>query len=76
MSERDELEQRKESRIAELHRCEPQRTALLVIDMQRAFVEPGAALEVPQARDIIPNIQRLIACCREIGVPVARPRLA
>ncbi|MCZ6794727.1 MAG: cysteine hydrolase [Planctomycetota bacterium] len=66
----DELIAEKEARIAELHRPEPGRTALLVIDMQRAFVEPGAALEVPEAREIVPNIRRLISCAREVGVPV------
>src|SRR5262249_7154795 len=46
------------------------RTALLVIDMQRGFLEEGAALEVPQGRTIIPNLRRLIAACRERDVPV------
>jgi ureidoacrylate peracid hydrolase len=41
-----------------------------VIDMQRGFLEPGAALEVPPGRDIIPNLQRLIEACRQKGVPV------
>ena len=67
---KDELVERKLSRIAELHRCDPKRTALLVIDMQKAFVEKGAALEVPEARNIVPNIQRLVEACREMSVPV------
>ena len=66
----DELNARKDARIEEFHRFVPNRTALLVIDMQRAFVDPGAALEVPQAQQIIPNLQKLIGCCREVGVPV------
>jgi ureidoacrylate peracid hydrolase len=41
-----------------------------VIDMQRGFLEPGAALEVPPGRAIIPCLQRLIGACREHGVPV------
>ena len=41
------------------------------IDMQRAFLEPGAALEAPPGRAIIPNLQRLIQACRLKGVPVA-----
>ena len=65
----DELNARKDARVEELHRFVPSRTALLVIDMQRAFVDPGAALEVPQAQQIIPNLQKLIGCCREVGVP-------
>jgi len=42
-------------------RLAPGRTALLVVDMQRGFVDPGEALEVPQAREIVPVIQRLLA---------------
>jgi nicotinamidase-related amidase len=57
-------------RIDQLHRCQAQRTALLVIDMQRGFLEPGAALEVPQGRAIVQNIRRLIEVCRARAVPV------
>lgn len=46
------------------------RTALLVVDMQRAFVEPGQAMEVPPARDVVPRIQELIGIFREKGLPV------
>ena len=56
----DELLSLKQRRIEQLHCLEPGRTALLVIDMQRAFLEPGAALELPPGRAIIPNLQRLI----------------
>jgi nicotinamidase-related amidase len=41
-----------------------------VIDMQRGFLEPGAALEVPPGRAIIPNLQRLVEACRRKNVPV------
>jgi ureidoacrylate peracid hydrolase len=70
VAEPDELLRLKQERIDELHRLEPGRTALLVIDMQRGFLDPGAALEVPPARDIIPNLQRLIEASRRKGVPV------
>lgn len=60
----------KQERIDQLHRCQAGRTALLVIDMQRGFLEPGAALEVPQGRDIVPNIRRLIEVCRARKIPV------
>jgi biuret amidohydrolase len=66
----DESLSRRQQRIDELHRPEPGRTALLVIDMQRGFLEPGAALEVPAGRDIIPNLKRLIGASRRKGVPV------
>ncbi|MFH1921512.1 MAG: isochorismatase family cysteine hydrolase [Planctomycetota bacterium] len=60
----------RQQRIDSLHRFEPGRTALLVIDMQHGFLDPGAALEVPQGRKIIPNIGRLVGACREKNVPV------
>jgi nicotinamidase-related amidase len=44
--------------------------ALLIVDMNRAFVGPGAALEVPRAVEILPRIRRLLETCRELGVPV------
>jgi ureidoacrylate peracid hydrolase len=49
---------------------DPKKTALLVIDMQNAFVAPGAPVEVPAARDIVPAINRLAAELRRRGVPV------
>ena len=49
---------------------DPARTALLVVDMQRAFVERGQAMEVPPARDLIPRIQELVGIFREHGLPV------
>jgi nicotinamidase-related amidase len=38
--------------------------------MQRAFLEEGAALEVPPAREIIPNVCLLLELCRKMQVPV------
>jgi ureidoacrylate peracid hydrolase len=52
-------------------RLEPGRTALLVVDMQRGFVEPGEALEVPPAREIVPVIRRLLEAFRGRRLPVA-----
>ena len=46
------------------------RTALLIIDMQNAFVAPGAPIEVPAARAIVAPINRLTAALRNRGVPV------
>jgi ureidoacrylate peracid hydrolase len=70
MPNADEILHTREDRIDELHYLQPGRTALLVIDMQRGFLEPGAALEVAPGRAIIPNLQRLIEICRERRVPV------
>ena len=51
-------------------RLEPGRTALLIVDMQRGFVEPGEALEVPPARDIVPAIRALLEAFRARRLPV------
>src|SRR5260370_39712950 len=49
---------------------DPGRTALLVVDMQRGFVEEGQAMEVPPAREALPRIQELLGIFREKGLPV------
>ena len=43
------------------------RTALLVIDMQNTFCEPGAPAEVPASRSIVGSINRLAAGLRQLG---------
>lgn len=40
---------------------DPKRTALLIIDMQNMFCEPGAPAEVPASRGLCDNITRLSA---------------
>jgi ureidoacrylate peracid hydrolase len=45
----------------------PRRTALLVIDMQNAWLERGAPWEVPAARAIVPNVNRLAQAMRKTG---------
>jgi nicotinamidase-related amidase len=52
-------------------RLEPGHTALLVVDMQRGFLDPGAAMEVPEARAIVPVVADLIARFRRQGLAVA-----
>ncbi|MGH7306150.1 MAG: cysteine hydrolase family protein [Candidatus Rokuibacteriota bacterium] len=49
---------------------EPGRTALVVVDMQRGFLDPGEAMEVPPAREIVPVIQRLVEVFRASCLPV------
>src|SRR4051794_29667630 len=57
----------------------PQRTALVVIDMQRDFLEPGgfgAALgnDVSRLRAIVPGTRRLLDGCRAAGIRVLHTR--
>ena len=58
-----------------VHELDASTTALVVIDMQNFFVEPGAALEVAAARDIVPNINRLASAMRDAGGTVAWIRM-
>ncbi len=46
---------------------DPTQTALLVIDMQSTFVEPGAPAEVPASRGIVDNINDCAAELRNLG---------
>ena len=56
-------------------RLDPARTALLVVDMQNAFVMPGGSmarlgLSTSRGHDIIEPVHLLIEACRKRGVPV------
>ena len=56
-------------------RIQRETSALLIIDMQNAFLEPGAMLEAPMGRAIIPQLAKLIEVCRGLDVPVIWARL-
>lgn len=66
----DEILHARQERIDRLHRFQPGRAALLVVDMQHGFLDPGAALEVPEGRRIVPQVRGLIDVCRQKAVPV------
>jgi len=46
---------------------DPRRTAHLVIDLQNGFMEPGAPVEVPTAREIVPNVNAISRAMRAAG---------
>ncbi|MCB5424490.1 cysteine hydrolase [Altererythrobacter sp. CC-YST694] len=46
---------------------DPTRIAHLIIDMQNGFMEEGAPVEVPMARDVVDNINRISAALRKAG---------
>lgn len=48
--------------------------ALVIVDMQNDFVREGAPMEVPDARQTIPQHRRLIDFCREAGIPIIYTR--
>ena len=43
------------------------RTAHIIVDLQNGFMEPGAPVEVPVAREIVPNVNRISAAVRAHG---------
>ncbi|MEN9773728.1 MAG: hypothetical protein RL322_798 [Pseudomonadota bacterium] len=62
---------RRNGKLSLFDSLDAQRTALVVIDMQRAFLEPGAPSETPAARTIVPQINRLAGALRAAGGTVA-----
>jgi ureidoacrylate peracid hydrolase len=49
---------------------DPGKTVFIVVDMENDFVAPGAPLETPAGRAMLPNLKQALACCRERGIPV------
>ncbi|MDY6944083.1 MAG: isochorismatase family cysteine hydrolase [Pseudomonadota bacterium] len=43
------------------------RTAHVIIDMQNGYVAPGAAVEIPIAREIVPNVNEISKAVRATG---------
>jgi ureidoacrylate peracid hydrolase len=58
---------RRRSAVQPFATIEPLNTALLVVDMQTGFVAPGGVAEIPVAREIVPNINRLANALRLAG---------
>ncbi len=53
-----------------LAKIRPDNTALLVIDMNRDFVDEGAVLQTPGALELIPTLNSLASWARGNGLPV------
>jgi ureidoacrylate peracid hydrolase len=51
-------------------KIQPERTALLIVDMQNDFLLPGSPGHTPDGLKVIPNIRKLSDSCRSAGVPV------
>lgn len=62
---------RRRGRISAHETIDAGKTALLVVDMQNYFVAEGFASEVPGARQIVPNINRMARALRSAGGTVA-----
>lgn len=48
-------------------RLDPARTAHVIVDLQNGFMEPGATVELPVARDIVPNVNEICKAVRAAG---------
>lgn len=46
---------------------DPKKTAHIIVDLQDGFMAPGAAVELPEAREIVPNVNRITAAVRANG---------
>ncbi|MGC0419367.1 isochorismatase family protein [Embleya sp. AB8] len=49
---------------------DPARTALIVVDVQHDFISPGAPLESPAGRAMLPTLAALLDECRRVGILV------
>jgi biuret amidohydrolase len=49
---------------------DPSKTAMIVVDMQNDFVAPGAAMETPAARVVVPKLAEALKICRNAGIKV------
>ena len=48
----------------------PAKTAMIVVDMQNDFVAPGAPMETPAARAMVPVLADSLTACRAAGIKV------
>ena len=49
---------------------DPNKAALVVVDMQNDFVRKGAPFFLQGCNDAIPNVQKVLQACRETQIPV------
>ncbi len=57
----------RQGRLHAFESLDPKRTALLVVDMQNYFMADGFIGCCPQARDTVPNVNRLASALRDAG---------
>ena len=58
------------------HKFRPHEAALLVIDMQRYFLDESSHAYLPNSEHIIENVQSMISRCRERSTPILFTRHA
>ncbi|RKY63976.1 MAG: hypothetical protein DRQ02_12015 [Candidatus Latescibacterota bacterium] len=69
------LTERNSIGIGQLFSLVPEKTALVVVYVQKGFLQPGSVMEVPQCRELPPNIQPLVGLCRDKGMPITYSQL-
>jgi isochorismate hydrolase len=52
----------------------PEKTALLVLDMQDYFLDPGSHAYIPSAPAVLPQVNRLVAAFTRLGRPIVFTR--
>jgi ureidoacrylate peracid hydrolase len=62
----DRIQQRR-GRFHPFDRLDPTRTAHVVVDLQNGFMAEGAVAEVPVAREIVPNVNKISRALRAAG---------
>jgi ureidoacrylate peracid hydrolase len=62
---------RRRGRVQPFPTIDPKKTALLVVDLQTGFMQQGAVAEIPVAREIVPNVNRIAGALRQAGGTVA-----
>lgn len=51
-----------------LKSVDPNRTAVIVVDMENDFIAPGAPMETPMGTKLVPKLNEFLDECRELGV--------
>ena len=59
-----ERAERNRGRVAVFDHLNPRQTAHIVVDLQNGFMAAGQVAEVPMARAIVPNVNRISAALR------------
>src|SRR5437764_13991370 len=49
---------------------DPKRTAMIVVDMENDLVAPGAVMETPAARAVVPKLADALKICRDARIKV------
>jgi biuret amidohydrolase len=60
-------------------RCDPAEAALVIVDMQRDFIEDGGAcgvgrMNVKPLQDVVPRVRKLLDAARSVGMQVVHTR--